>query len=122
MKKIILLLFFNTLISCTIDDTNIPAITACGTENPIEDLPWLKTLVNELKEEQSEVAEFFFIEIAEYKGETIFISNNCCPICSTVIPIYDCNGDFLGFLNDEIKTNELRSTQTIFNREDFPCQ
>ncbi|SRR6056297_436020 len=122
MKKIILLLCFCTLICCTNDNTEVPVNEASETENPIDNLPWLKTLINEFKEDQSDLAGFFFIEIAEYSEETIFMSNNCCPICGTVVPIYNWKGESLGFLNDQIPVEKIRNSRIIFKRSDYSFQ
>lgn len=95
---------------------------ACNVTNPIEDLSWLQAQVNQITENESDVAPFFYIEIAEYKGETIFISNNCCAICGTIVPIYNCSGELLGLLNDDIKISEVINAQTIFSRPDSLCK
>ena len=123
MKKIVVIVVILVISqSCTTDDAILPIISACDVANPIENLAWLKNQVTEIIENESDVAPFFFIEIAEYKGETIFISNNCCAICGTVVPIYNCSGELLGLLNDEIKINDVMNAQTIFSRPDSPCQ
>lgn len=122
MKKIILLICFCLTVCCNSDDTDSPIIPACGTNNPIEDLPWLKTLANQLQEDQNDLAEFFFIEIAEFNGETIFLYANCCAVCNTVVPIYNCEGESIGFLNGEITSEQIQNRQIIFKRDDFSCQ
>lgn len=122
MQRTLLLFCGLVLLCCDDDDNDVLTIPACGVDNPIEDLPWLRSLVDEIKENESDVAPFFFIEIAEYNGETIFISNNCCPICGTVVPVYNCEGEFLSFLNDEITITDIRNSRVIFKRDDFPCQ
>ena len=123
MKKILAVAFVLIISqSCNNDDESLPIISACDVTNPIENLPWLKTQVEEIIENKSDIAPFFFIEIAEYRGETIFISNNCCAICGTIVPIYNCRGELLGLLNDEIKINEVMNVQTIFSRPDSTCQ
>ncbi len=123
MKKARTLLFvFVLCLSCNNDDTNLPIISACNTGNPIEDLDWLKTQVSELKNNKSDVAKYFYIEVAEYKGDTIFISNNCCPTCNTIVPVYNCKGEQLGLLNGEIKTSEVSNSKIIYKRIDFSCE
>jgi len=122
MKRIILLIGFLSLLACNNDDLDVPVIAACNTTNPIEDLAWLKTQVNEIKNGESDTFKYFYIEIAEYQNQTIFVSNNCCSICGTVVPIYNCKGEQLGFLGGEITTDELTNKKTIFRRDDFPCQ
>lgn len=122
MRKIVLLICLCSFLCCDDDTVNIPIVAACGVDNPIEDLPWLRSLADEINQNESDVAPFFFIEMAEYEGETIFISNNCCPICSTIVPVYNCEGEFLSFLNDKIKLTDTRNLGVIFKRDDFSCQ
>lgn len=122
MKKIVLLLCLFSLLCCDDDTMDVPIIAACGVDNPIENLSWLRSLADEINQNESDVAPFFFIEIGEFEGETIFISNNCCPICGTVIPVYNCEGEFLSFLNDEIKIADIKNSRIIFKRDDFSCE
>ena len=122
MKKIILLLSFLGLVGCANDDIDLPAKAACDVNNPIEDLAWLKSQIDEIKNNQSDISKYFYIEIAEYQNQTIFISNNCCPICNTIVPIYNCEGEGLGLLGGEIKQSEITNVKVIFSRNDFPCK
>ncbi|AZQ57448.1 hypothetical protein EJ994_00980 [Maribacter sp. MJ134] len=122
MKRCILLASFISLISCSTDDSNLPIIAACDTANPIEDLTWLRAQTEVIKNDQSDIAQYFFIEIAEYQNQTVFLANNCCPICGTVVPIYNCEGEQIGFLGSDILMDELSDTRIIFSRDDFSCQ
>lgn len=123
MKKIFILIFILTLSqSCSNDDEDVPVISACDVNNPIEDLPWLKAQVNQIIENNSDVSKYFYMEITEYEGGTIFIANNCCPICGTIVPVYNCEGASLGLLNDVIKSDEIKNSKIIFKRNDFTCQ
>ena len=117
-----LLICVFSLLCCDDDTTDVPVIDACGVDNPIENLSWLRSLADGINQNESDVAPFFFIEMGEYEGETIFILNNCCPICGTVIPVYNCEGEFLSFLNDEIKIADITNSRIIFRREDFYCE
>ncbi|WP_396637082.1 hypothetical protein [Maribacter sp. R77961] len=122
MKKLVFLVGFLGLLSCSTDDLGLPIIAACDTSNPIEDLDWLRAQSDDIKNNQSDIAQYFFIEIAEYQDQTVFISNNCCPICNTVVPVYNCEGEFLDFLGGGIPIGELSKRATIFKRDDFSCQ
>lgn len=122
MKKTILLFGFLYLISCSNDD-NLPVIYACDVTNPIEDLQWLKGLVEELEKTESELTQYFYIEQAEYQNESIFISNNCCPICSTIAPIYDCEGNNIGFLGDDnFNSSSISNRIVIYRFSEFGCE
>lgn len=122
MKKAILVLSFLSLIGCGDDDNDFTIIAACEVNNPIEELPWLKNQVDDIENNEGDIAKYFFIEIADYNSQTVFISNNCCPVCNTVVPVFDCEGRSLGLLGSDILPNELSNTRIIFKREDFSCQ
>lgn len=123
MKKLSAVLWILILSqSCNSDDKSFPIIIACDVVNPIENLQWLKSQVNAIIENESDVAPYFFIQVAEYEGETIFIQMNCCAICGSVAPLYDCNGESLGLLGDKIKIDEIKDARTIFKRTDSPCK
>jgi len=96
MKKAIIASIFLSFISCENDNLDLPIIAACDVNNPIDELSWLKKQVSEIENNEGEIAKYFFIEIANYKNETVFIANNCCPICNTVVPIFDCDLYFWG--------------------------
>ncbi|GMN10495.1 hypothetical protein MTsPCn9_33790 [Croceitalea sp. MTPC9] len=122
MKRV---LFFTSifliLLSCENDDNDLPLIAACDVNNPIEELSWLKSQIEELKNIDSETSRYFYIQIAEYKGETVFVSNNCCPFCNTVIPVYNCEGDLLGTFFTEIQPDEIKNAKILYSPVDFPC-
>jgi len=122
MKKAIIASIFLSFISCENDNLDLPIIAACDVNNPIDELSWLKKQVSEIENNEGEIAKYFFIEIANYKNETVFIANNCCPICNTVVPIFDCEGQSLGLLGSDILLNELSNTRIIFKGEDFSCE
>lgn len=122
MKKIIwLLAVFSLCLSCNNDDKDLPAIAACDVNNPIEDLDWLKARAQEIKDGTSDLAQYFYIEMAEYKGKTVFIGQNCCPYCSSVILVYDCEGKELGSTGTEILASEISNAKIIFKAPNFSC-
>ncbi len=109
-----------TVISCDNDDNELPIVASCDVANPIQNLEWLKSLVESKRADESTLAKYFYLEIAEYENETVFIDNNCCPICNTVVPFYNCDGELLGTLNSEINA-DFRNRKIIFKRDDFEC-
>lgn len=110
-------------LGCNNDDLNLPVVSACNVENPIEDLEWLRGQITELKKLNSDLTQYFFIEQAEYQNETIFISNNCCPFCNTIVPMYNCSGDNIGLFGDEnFNSSTISNRAIIFRSSDFGCE
>jgi hypothetical protein len=117
MKIIFLFTLFIGAISCSndLDDTT------CRTKDPKNDLQWLKEAITAMEADTSELAKYFFIEQATYKGETVFVFSNCCPTCNTVVNVFDCKGKLLGTLYGEIPVEMIRDTTLLFKRYDSPC-
>lgn len=72
-----------------------PAYPICDTADPVNDLPWLKEKVEDLKEIDPKIRNYFFVEQANLNGEAVFIFNNCCPDCTALIPVYNCEGKLI---------------------------
>lgn len=75
------------------------AATACGGSNPVETLPWLKSLTTELR--KSEFCQR--IVRATYKGQTVFISSICSPNVNSIDVLYDCSGKQLNLSADDYR-------------------
>jgi hypothetical protein len=118
MKKLIPLLF---LMLCLGSCKECEGPTVCGTENPTEDLAWLKNLINEIK--GNSFSKYNYIVQATYEGRTVFLVQNCCPFCATIVPVYDCEGNNLGYLTGEngINPEKLRGEKVIWKPENSEC-
>lgn len=118
MRKLFIFLFFITL-SFSCNESDGPGI--CGVENPAENLPWLKQKIQEI--ESNSLSKYSYIQEAEYKGKTVFLFNSCCPFCSFVVTLVDCQGNDLGYLNQEdgIRSEDLKAIQVIWTPEDSEC-
>ncbi len=120
MKKIVTILFISVLfLSCSGKGNTITA--ACGVDNPIEDLAWLKDYIEELKNSSQDLSQYFFVAQGTYNRETVFVFNNCCPNCTTIVPIFDCEGNSLGQMDDMIKREEITGTTIIYKPANFAC-
>lgn len=120
MKKVISgLLISMLLLACSGKGSSTKA--ACGVDNPIEDLAWLKTYTQQVDASSEELSRYLSVVQGTYNGETVFIFDNCCPICSVVISVYDCEGKSIGLLNDTINLSEIKDTQIIYKPDDFTC-
>lgn len=122
MKKTVLALalLLLTMLSCKDDDDNLS--NSCHISNPVEDLDWLKEKIEELAQTDSELLKYFYVSQNTYMGKTIFIFPNCCPHCNSVVPVYDCEGNNIGFVGDDnISTNILNNDTIIWRPENFSC-
>lgn len=119
-KNLIVLLFSTALLSCSSDD--LPVIAACGVDNPIQDLSWLKEEVAQRRENISPDAQYCYIVQAETDTQTIFIFEDCNPLIDKVVPIYDCTGTSIGLLGDEnYGIDSITEREIIYRPSDFKC-
>jgi hypothetical protein len=114
MMKARLLIFalFVAVVSCKDND----APNVCHVDDPVNDLEWLKTKIDEL--ENSEFSrKYFYVEQAEYNGQTIFYINNCCPMCMTMLVYYDCSGNAI----ESVDNSQVKNGKRIWMSEDLEC-
>jgi len=126
MKRILL---FATLISlmafsCEKDETTNMLVSGntCTVNNPVEELAWLKAEVQRREQNPSDIEKYFYIQQADYKQQTVFIYNNCCPMCNTIMPVYDCQGKLLFYLSDKPEEGKnIKNTKVIWQPKDYAC-
>lgn len=106
--------------SCSDNDDTIPL--ACGVADPTEDIGWLKNEIEDLKSSDSGIQQYFYVWQGIYDSQTVFVFDNCCPFCNTVVPVYNCQGEQLGFLGNEILQEELKETTIVYKPLNFDCQ
>lgn len=100
----------------------IALTSICAVTNPTEELGWLKAEIENREQSTSDINKYFYIQQAEYNGQAIFIYNNCCPMCNTIIPAYNCQGELLFYLNqDTEESKKIENTKIIWQPEDFAC-
>ena len=116
----LILPFIFLTVTCASDNI----INTCSESDPIKNLIWLKSKIDELEQSDQETIKYFYVSQAEYNGSTIFIFGNCCPVCNTVIQAYNCDGDLIGSLgcgNEEINFSILAKDVIIWQPPDFQC-
>ena len=98
MKAKIILLIFGLIIimsliflhfSCEKDE-NDNQETVCGTTNPLQEIEWLKNLINEL--ENAPTTEIY---IYTYKGEKVFAVTTCAICPDGVTQVHDCDSNII---------------------------
>ncbi len=89
--------------------------SACGVENPVEDLPWLKSSIQET--ESSALAQYAYLIQGTYKGQTVFSMGSCCPYCLTLVVILDCQGNVI----EDAALQEVKNQKIIWRPENSTC-
>lgn len=108
-------------VSCSNDDANKKTELICSVKNPIEDLDWLKSEIESLK---NKGGKYESIIQNMYKNQIIFIFNNCNPAINSVIPVKDCNGKNIGVIGENqenIPFDILQNGKIIWKPEGFKC-
>ena len=84
--KHILCSFFIVVLcySCEDNETN-----NCSSENPLEDIVWLKELKTTFEVNHSSVSKSKITQYT-YKGKTVFMIENCIGCADSMASVYDC--------------------------------
>jgi len=122
MRKILLFATLISLMAFSCEKEGCMPSNTCGVTNPTEELGWLKAEIADREQRTSDFNKYFYIQQAEYNGQTIFIYSNCCPMCNTIVPVYNCQGELLFYLNqDPEKDKEIKSEKVVWKPADFAC-
>jgi hypothetical protein len=92
----------------------------CNVKNPIEDLPWLENQIQIIKQLNPDVSKYYYISMAKYNEETVFIEGNCDPLADSVFPVLNCAGERLGVLG-EIDPDSLINRKVIWKSRNSAC-
>jgi len=100
---------FSVFLSC---DKNDSESNACNVSDPAEELPWLKSMLTDL-------SEYDYIMVANYKGKTVFYNGNCNPVVNYVSVVYNCSGDVIANTNDI--RDELSNDRLLWKHVNSKC-
>lgn len=120
MGKTIIFLLVILNFSCS-NTNDIPVVAACGVENPIEDLDWLRAEINRREENPSPEMQYCFITIEEYENQTVFVYNDCNPRIDKIIPILNCDGAILNSQESFENLGDFISRTIIWQPNNFTC-
>ncbi|MDP5157063.1 MAG: hypothetical protein NWQ07_00620 [Flaviramulus sp.] len=123
MKKLLSLLFIILLCNASCNSNNDNELNnTCNVSNPTKNISWLREAIEELERSNSDLKLYFYVSQNTLEDETIFIFPNCCPQCSTLIPVFNCEGTLLGYVGDENFENSLLENDTIiWKPKQFSC-
>jgi len=111
-NRILLLLIIVFSISCK--DESHPV--TCNVENPKEDLPWLKSMIQSW-ESTSTIYTYMYVQQGTYNGQTVFLAGNCCPFCDSYFPVFNCAGDEL----DGVNILDIKNLKVIWQPDGSQC-
>lgn len=114
---IMMVLFF--IISCSNDDDIIPA---CGVNNPLEDLAWLKAEIDLRNENPTEDMKYCYIVQAKLNNQDVFIYEDCNPLVDKAFFILNCEGNTINTQDNPNAFDQLKNKIIIWKRNDFACQ
>lgn len=122
MKKFALIICSIFLFLACINSEEFNGKSACGVDNPVKDLAWLKNEIEQRENNESVDWQYHFILQAVFEKQDIFIDANCCPNCNSIYVVYNCSGESIGFIGDEKFSFDLLSKGTvIWKRKDNEC-
>ncbi len=114
MKTLMPFLLLLLLVGSCRDEKVSP--TGCGSD----ELPWLEAKVNEIRE--SSLTEYFYFVQAQYESKTVFLLQNCCPHCGTIVPVYDCSGTLIGHLGPgDIDPTQVSEEIVVWRPDNSAC-
>jgi len=122
--KILIVCFLFLSCNNSDDNRNDNIKSFCSTENPTEDLIWLKSEIEEREQNSNQFSKYLYIMQSIYNEETIIIYGDCCPTCNSVYTVYNCNGEFIGIIgnrSEDFPTEVLSEGQIIWKTEDYVC-
>lgn len=84
MKSSFILVFLISIIGCSEVDKNGNLSSRICTEDPLENIKWLKDLINNTDSNGLEIIQY------DYKAQTVFSINSCIDCADNLIIVYDC--------------------------------
>jgi hypothetical protein len=124
MKKLLFLLILSFFwsFSCRKKENLIGLENTCSVSNPAQDLPWLTHKIEFILASQD--SSYFFVQQANYRGQTVFLFKDCCPYCDTQLLAYNCQGEvicqlYYGECSDR---DEFKNVKTIAKAKDCLCK
>lgn len=120
----LVILFIGIVVILLLSKCSKEEIIVCGIENVCgegEDLSWFAEEV----ENQGEMYDkYFYVSKALYQDEVVFVFENCCPNCGTIVPVKNCSGTTIGYLGsgeDAINSDELLNSVIIWKAPENEC-
>jgi hypothetical protein len=120
MKKFflgsLLLLSFFSCKKYELENSELANVTVCGVSDPLKELAWLKTYVQE-STVPSDYCTLWKVTQGEYHGQTVYlvvVGGALCCTCGNVV--YNCEGEVV-FACDAKEESKMTNTKVIWKRQ-----
>ncbi|WP_350285181.1 hypothetical protein [uncultured Croceitalea sp.] len=121
MKEVSLIIVLLLSFSCSNDD-DLAVIAACDVDNPIQDLAWLRTEIQNREANPTEDMKYCYITAEIYENQTVFAYLDCNPLIDKAILFLNCEGEFLDGSSETVANLGERISQTIiWKPRGFKC-
>lgn len=110
------------LVSCNTDDGENTGVNACGTNNVLEELDWLREEIVRREQSTSPDIQFCYISLANLSGQDIFIYRDCNPTINKIEPVLNCEGTILNTSERTIDLSQLTNERIIWKAANFACE
>lgn len=113
MKKIVFIVCLSLIFLACSNSEEFNSKSACGVDNPVEDLAWLKNKIKQMEQDDEVDYQYSYIKQTSAEKRDIFIYANCDPLANSVFIVYNCSGENIGYIGDEKFPSELLSKGTV---------
>lgn len=117
----LLSIFLCSFVSCSDDDDSKGERSACGVQNILEDLDWLRDEIAAREQSTSPDIQYCYITKAIWNEQTVFLYEDCNPLINKVVPVLDCEGTSLGAVGVAVDHNELSDFCVVWSPDTFAC-
>lgn len=98
------------------DGEEVAIANICGVDRPLENLPWLKEVVDNDDPESLYCQPYTIIE-GTYQNQSVFMIQVSGALCCTCAgsAVYDCEGELV-FVCEPEEENKIRDQKVIWSR------
>lgn len=107
--------------SCSDNDDKLSVTPACGVDNPIEELAWLKSEIDNRNQSNRESMKYCYIVQGEYEGETVFVYEDCDPAVNKIVPVFNCDGVVINTDGNSIGLDNINNKTIVWKGNNFAC-
>lgn len=119
--NLVFTVLFAFILSCSDNDDKLSVNAACGVDNPVEELAWLKSEIDNRNLRNTESMKYCYIVQGEYEDETVFVYEDCDPAVNKIVPVLNCEGVVLNTNGNSIGLGSIENKTIIWKGNNFVC-
>lgn len=117
LRLLIIFTVFLMIFSC---EKSYLSDNSCNVSNPLTELGWLKSTIQNYEQLSPDASKYYYVSMAKYNKETVFIEGYCNPAANYIIPVLNCAGERIGILG-EINRDSLTNMKIIWKSKNSEC-